>query len=88
MPPKVAKSLETTNSPSTFFFKPGPPLSLALSLLDIISKGLQWTLSIYPFFIYIFLVQHKLMENLSLIDSGEDVLYWNFRLYDKSLTTV
>nr|KJB23582.1 hypothetical protein B456_004G105800 [Gossypium raimondii] len=33
MPPKVAKSLETTNSPSTFFFKPVPPLSLALSLL-------------------------------------------------------
>ncbi|MFQ6620072.1 hypothetical protein Gotur_001176 [Gossypium turneri] len=33
MPPKAAKSLETTNSPSTFFFKPGPPLSLALSLL-------------------------------------------------------
>ncbi|TYH73110.1 hypothetical protein ES332_D05G305200v1 [Gossypium tomentosum] len=33
MPPKAAKSLETTNSPSTFFFKPSPPLSLALSLL-------------------------------------------------------
>ncbi|KAB2003777.1 hypothetical protein ES319_D11G153500v1, partial [Gossypium barbadense] len=33
MPPKAAKSLETMNSPSTFFFKPSPPLSLALSLL-------------------------------------------------------
>lgn len=33
MPPKAAKSIETTNSPSTFFFKPSPPLSLALSLL-------------------------------------------------------